>query len=153
MQRNQVSSPIDATLELMREIFHGVSQRQDDAFLHTELSLAQIKALVAIGKAGEPSVGVMAKKLNIGLSAASQIVERLVKADLVERHAHPSDRRIIQLRLTAQGTAMFERFESGPRRLTQWLDAMDERDLKRLQQGLSALVHVIRSHEDKGDIV
>ncbi len=150
MERTALS-PIDMTLELMREIFYGVSQRQDDALLQTELSLAQIKALVAIGKGGEPSVGVIARKLNIGLSAASQIVERLVKANLVERRAHPRDRRIIQCALTAQGTAVFERFQSGPRRLAQWLDAMQERDLKKLQQGLSALVQVIRSHQDKGD--
>lgn len=151
MNHTQVSAGTDKTLALMREVFRGISEQQDEALLHTELSMAQIKALLAISKDGDPSVGGVAKELKIGLSAASQIVERLVKAGLVERRAHPSDRRVIQCVLTPQGQVVVERFQTGPRLLRQWLKHMDPNGLTQLQQGLTALVQVIRENRIEGE--
>ena len=146
-----MASRAETTLNLMREVFRGLAKRQDEAWLHTELSMAQVKALVAIGKDQDPPVGVVAKELGIGLSAASQIVERLVKAGLVERRAHPSDRRVTQCLLSHEGASALEQFQSGPRLLQSWLEQLDADDLENLEKGLSALVSHVRNQHSGGD--
>lgn len=146
-----LSDGTDETLELMRRIFRGMTQQQDEALLHSDLSMAQVKALVAIGKDGDPSVGTVAKELNIGLSAASQVVERLVKSGLVERQPHPSDRRVTQCVLSAEGEKLWQRFRMGSQRLRQLLERLSPGDLQSLKRGLSALAAEIRVAQEKGD--
>lgn len=151
MDKTRLETRADTTLELMREIFRGLSQPQDEAWLHTELSMAQVKALLAIGKDGDPSIGVVAKELNVGLSAASQIVERLVRAGLVERRPHPHDRRVTQCVLSAEGDHMLSSFQRGPRLLRERLQSMDPQDLRCLEQGLTALAKAIRHGGHEGE--
>lgn len=147
----KVTKRTDETLELMREIFRGMTQQQDEALLHTDLSMAQVKAILAIGKQHDPSMGGIAKELNIGLSAASQIVERLVKAGLVERQSHPSDRRITQCVLSTEGERMWRHFRTGSQRLRQWVDRLAADDLASLERGLSALVREVRKAQSEGE--
>lgn len=142
---------VETVLDLMRDVFRGLSQYREDAFLHTELSMAQIKALLAIGKDGDPSVGVVAKELDIGLSSASQVVERLVKAGLVERRPHPHDRRITQCVLTGRGEELRRSFQAGPRLFREWLERLSPDNLHHLQQGLEALAAVARESQREGD--
>lgn len=151
MEEMRTGASTHTTLELMREIFRGLSQPQDEAWLHTELSMAQVKALVAIGKDGDPSIGVVAKELNVGLSAASQIVERLVRAGLVERRPHPHDRRITQCVLSVEGDQMLNSFQRGPRLLRERLESLAPADLERLEQGLAALAKAMRNSGREGD--
>ncbi|MCY0878764.1 MAG: MarR family transcriptional regulator [Firmicutes bacterium] len=151
MAEINVGSRADAVLNLMRDVFRGLSQYQEDAFLHTELSMAQVKALLAIGKDGDPSVGLVAKELDIGLSSASQVVERLVKAGLVERRPHPHDRRMTQCVLTSQGEALRQRFQAGPRLIRDWLERLAPEDLAALERGLSALARVAQESRQEGE--
>lgn len=137
----------EAVLDLMRDVFHGVAERQDEAMLHTELSMAQVKALVVIGKGGELSVGHIAKELHVGLSAASQIVDRLVKSGLARRQAHPNDRRVIQCSLTETGQATLAQFQTGGRILRRWLEQMDPDALRKLEEGLAGLVAVVHENQ------
>ncbi len=147
----RIKDSADTAFEFMREIFHGISRQQDDALLHTELSMAQVKALVAIGKTGEPPVGVVAKELNIGLSAASQIVERLVRAGLVERRPNTSDRRVIQCHLSDEGDQIWRKFRAGPQILRQWLQQLTVDELTALEKGLGALAQQVRNSRREGD--
>ena len=142
---------VDQVLQAMREIFHQLSRNQQEMILHSDLSMAQVKAFMAIAKDGDPSVGVVAKELHIGLSAASQMVERLVKAGLVERHPHPHDRRITQCVLSSRGRELHRQFEAGPRMLRSWLERLDGEDLTRLQQGIGALAAVAASGRREGE--
>jgi DNA-binding MarR family transcriptional regulator len=138
-------------MELMREIFRGMTQQQDEALLHTDLSMAQVKALLAVGKEGDPSMGMVAKELNIGLSAASQIVERLVKAGLVERRPNPSDRRITQCVLSPEGERLWQRLRTGSQRLRLIVERLAPDDLASLERGLSALANEIQVARVEGE--
>ncbi|MCY0899242.1 MAG: MarR family winged helix-turn-helix transcriptional regulator [Firmicutes bacterium] len=151
MAEINLGSRAETVLNLMRDVFRGLSQYQEDAFLHTELSMAQVKALLAIGKDGDPSVGVVAKELDIGLSSASQVVERLVKAGLVERRPHPHDRRMTQCVLTPQGEALRRRFQAGPRLIREWLERLTPEELTQLEYGLGALARVAAESQREGD--
>lgn len=147
----ETTTRADTAMRLMRQVFEGVAERRERAWLDTDLSMAQVKGLMAIGKTGEPSVGDVAKELGIGLSAASQIVDRLVKAGLVARQPHPNDRRVTQCVLTEPGDTLLRQLQTGPRLLREWLDQLDPEDLASLERGLGALARHARMSRQEGE--
>jgi DNA-binding MarR family transcriptional regulator len=67
------------------------------------LSLAQIKAMIHLHhlRGGQPcTVGEVASAVGVSMPAASELVDRLVEAGMVERASDPADRRRVMLRLT-----------------------------------------------------
>lgn len=139
MADRATSRSVELVYDLMRHIFRGLSQHQEEAWLHTDLSMAQIKAFFTISRDGDPSIGVIAKELHVGLSAASQIVDRLVKAGLIERRAHPYDRRVTQCVLSVQGERLRDSFQTGPQLMRNWLEQLTPDELASLKIGLQAL--------------
>lgn len=67
------------------------------------LSLTQLNALRAIGNAEPVTMAVIAKALRLTPYAVTKIVDALEKDHLVERKPHPTDRRAINVSLTAVG--------------------------------------------------
>lgn len=58
----------------------------------------------------EPQIGVtdLAERMQLGNSTVSGVVDRLVKAELVERHRSVTDRRSVTLSLTEKGKEVYE---------------------------------------------
>lgn len=144
---------VDAVIVRMRELYQAFTQQHEQAWIHTDLSLAQIKAFFVIAREGEPSVGLVAKELHIGLPSASHVVDRLVRAGLVERRPHPGDRRVTQCVLSIQGQEARSRAEAGPDVLRSWLQGMSVDKLQALADGLAALVNEAGRHQGKGEDV
>lgn len=125
--------------ERMRALAREIAMRQQDILMHLDLTMPQLKAFFAIARDGDPAVGLIAKELHIGLPSASQVVERLVKAGLVERRPHPLDRRVTQCVLSARGRELSRELDAGPKALREWLAGMDTEALGELERGLDAL--------------
>ncbi len=123
----------------IRSLVHTLNELQRDRLHETDLTLAQIHAVVAIGKHADQSIGAIGKVLGIGLPSASLLIDRLVKAGYVERHQSDEDRRIWHCRLTESGKEIYHVITFGERRLRTWLERMQEDDLAALHRGLSAL--------------
>src|SRR5687767_1396191 len=73
------------------------------------LTLAQSRCLWAIAKREDCTLRELGEQLGIRPSTASELVDRLVQAGLVQRETDPNDRRNLQLRLAAKGRQLFER--------------------------------------------
>jgi DNA-binding MarR family transcriptional regulator len=58
----------------------------------------------------EPSVGAIADGLNTSDAAAVKLIDRLVKKKLLLREEDPFDRRVLKIKLTAQGQELLERY-------------------------------------------
>ena len=67
-----------------------------------ELPVSQLKCLYVIAEREEQKMIDLAHRMEIKLPALSQIVDRLVKRGMVERHADPQDRRVVRMALTDQ---------------------------------------------------
>lgn len=146
----QQGTRVDMVWKQMRALMREISSRQQQVLMHADLTIPQLKAFFAIAKDGDPSIGSVAKELNIGLPSASQVVERLVKAGLVERHPHPHDRRITQCVLSPQGQALSRELDAGPRALKEWLEGMAPEALMELERGLRALGdEALRSRQER----
>lgn len=70
------------------------------------LTISQALVLLALDRAparGAP-MRILAEELGVSVPTTTGLVDRLVREGLVERRAHPQDRRIVLVRLTTDGS-------------------------------------------------
>lgn len=105
------------------------------------ISGAQVWILSAIAEHPGISVSRLSQVLSVHVSTASNMLDKLGKADLVARKRSKQDRRVVNLFLTARGRAVLER---APKPLTglvpHALDRLPEPALARLHQDLALLI-------------
>lgn len=91
------------TNRLERAIQHEYTQA-----LHG-FSVSPIEAhmLTALHEEGPMRAMDLAQRVNFTVTSFTPLIDRLVERELIERHAHPQDRRAILLDLTDAGRALF----------------------------------------------
>ncbi len=72
------------------------------------LSMPQFNILMQLHYQRACGVSDISARMDISSAAASQLVEKLVQAGLLERAEDPNDRRVKQLRLTSNGQDLVE---------------------------------------------
>jgi DNA-binding MarR family transcriptional regulator len=114
------------------------------------LTVPQLRALLFIRRHPGASLSPLADHLGMALPATSNLVERLVQTDLVERTTNPDERRRIRLTLTATGREHVERAQLLVRsRLRADLTAISPTDLDGLAASLEVLATLAREAEDR----
>ena len=73
------------------------------------LSFSQVNTLMRLHFTGQVDISNIGAELGISNAAASQLVERLVRMELVERTEDHNDRRVKWLTLTPSGHALAEK--------------------------------------------
>ncbi len=68
----------------------------------------QLDALVIIEKDGELTIGDLSAKLFLAYSTTTDLVDRLERAGFVVRHRDTEDRRVVRVRLQADGSKLIE---------------------------------------------
>lgn len=112
------------------------------------LSVVQSSSILAIGKVQELTVNGLADALRLDKSSASRHVTNLVESGYVDRTESPEDRRYFVLSLTDKGKEAYQTIEAVSQKYYETLfDKMDPEDKDRLQQGLNALLMVIRESD------
>lgn len=81
----------------------------EQAARETGLEPQQHQLLLAVRGYGQPSIQFLAERLQIQHHSAVGLVDRLVERGLVLRSRAPSDRRQVQVQLTARGEAELEK--------------------------------------------
>ena len=94
--------------------FWGVIQRTASAdwfrvITESDLSLTQLKALMALGMTGSMSVKQLAEFLHLSEAAASRAADAMVRRGLLARKECAEDRRSRRLALTPEGAAVRDR--------------------------------------------
>ena len=99
-------------LSALREWLETSMHRSLHAFIrHTresDLSFSQVNTLFRLYHHGSSSVNDLARHLGITKAAVSQLLDPLIKADLVLRSENPEDRRMRLIGLTDKGQEMVE---------------------------------------------
>ena len=78
-----------------------------------DLTYNQYKTLLTVAGRPECSLGDLARELEVAMSSASQMVDRLVGQNLVHREQDAGNRRQVILRLTPQGEALVAELQRG----------------------------------------
>lgn len=99
----------------------------------------QLRALVLVAARPDVTLTSVATGLDVHLSSASRLCDRLVSAGFLERRTSPSDRRNLLLSLTAKGSELVGRIMDHRRgTLTEILLAMEPSDRATLIPSLAA---------------
>lgn len=98
-----------------------------------DLTYNQYKTLLTIADAGRCSLGDLGRELEVAMSSASQMVDRLVAQGLVRRQQDADNRRQVVIRLTPRGQALIGELRQGIlaryRRLLKQLDDGEQEEL------------------------
>ena len=111
------------------------------------ISVPQFRALVYIRRHPGTDLSAVADQVGTSLPAASELVARLVRQQLVVRETDPASRRRIRLTLSPSGLAGLEAAEQ---RTTEWLvgvlRGLGEAQLAGLAAGLRDLRATVANH-------
>jgi DNA-binding MarR family transcriptional regulator len=115
-----------------------------------ELTVAQVRALGVVAHHADCTMGELARRLGISLSAATGLVDRLVQRGLIEREADSSDRRLVCLRLTAAAKRVPAAFRRQTRRrMAAALEQLSEPELQQIAEGLALLRMALGGSEEQ----
>jgi DNA-binding MarR family transcriptional regulator len=86
-----------------------VSKRPPTATSELEVSRQESRAIMVLGK-GSTMMSDLARDLNLALSTATNLIDKLVGKGLVERTRVDADRRIVQVGLSDKGRLVFNSY-------------------------------------------
>lgn len=113
-----------------------------------ELPISQLRCLHIVGEQEGQKMVELAHRMEIKLPALSQIVDRLVKRGMVERHADPQDRRVVRLGLTPQAREFVtEAHQARQARMDATLRNLSSESLEEVIQGLQLLAQAAETQE------
>jgi DNA-binding MarR family transcriptional regulator len=80
--------------------------------LRLGISMAQLHILYTLQRNGEMPMSRLAEFLNVSLSNATGLIDRIEERGYVERTRVPEDRRIVKIRVTAEGSRMLDEIDA-----------------------------------------
>ena len=135
---NQASLQLGCLFKLVLTPFIALCDAQG-------LSLAQIRLLLTLANGGPAAVGGIAERLHTGQSAASLLVDRLVRAHLADRADDPADRRRAIVSVTADGEALMGQHEADHEAVVAALASLDDAHLTMLSEALTTLLAALKA--------
>ena len=96
--------------ELLLTFFRSVIRRERGMKNYGGLSLPQMVLLDALQKRPRCKMRELANLVGIGMSAATGLADRLVKAGLITRNRDLQDRRVVWISIAPKGRKLFQQF-------------------------------------------
>jgi DNA-binding MarR family transcriptional regulator len=151
-QNDDLEKRVDRIVSIMPKIMKSIAMSRvhsdDDA--RYDLTFNQYQALTRIHQYGQCSVNELAESLRIAQSTTSQLVDRLVKANLVSREIHTEDRRRMIVMLSKRGEEMMiKRKESIRNNYKHILEMLDEKDQRIFEDGFVNFLRIAEKIEMK----
>ncbi len=113
---------INKSLRSWMDVFMHRSMRSWGRFVKTTgLSMPQFSILMQLHYKGSCGMSEISERSNVTAAAASQLVEKLVQSELIERMEDPNDRRAKQLSLSKKGAKLVEQ---GIEERHRWMDEL-----------------------------
>ena len=137
---------VETITDDLHTVYSSLHRLSLPTLLKLDLTMAQFKALVVVEASSGISVCEVGRELGIGESAASLLVDQIVRHGYVGRTTDPADRRRVLLAVTAPGKKLIRELRHGRRQsLDGWLADLDADDLEALARGLRALARTASS--------
>ncbi len=112
------------------------------------ISMTHLHVMWRLDESGELAMSRLADFLDVSLSNATGLVDRMEERGLVERTRVSDDRRVVLVRLTPAGRDILAEIQILKQDLMNAiLERLDERQLIRLQAGLRDFRDAVRSEE------
>jgi len=117
-----------------------LNEQHRDFFKKFDLTSKQFNVLRILKGAGEPiSTAAIRARLLDKMSDASRVVDRLEKKALVSKHTCPSDKRLVDIVLTAKGKELLKKIAKQENQLEDSLKNLSEKEVTQLSNLLDKM--------------
>jgi DNA-binding MarR family transcriptional regulator len=139
----------------LRASFGEVKCIGSERLVRLGISMTQLHVLNLLDRHGEMAMSRLADMLDVSMSAATGLVDRIEEHGYVERIRVPSDRRIVLARITEAGRQLLDDIDSVQTEiLDRILDGLDETQLTRLAAAMvdlrTAVDAIVTDHASGG---
>ena len=132
---------------LIINLFESVLERTSKKWGEINLSLSQVRLLFVLKRLGKANIGEIARKLNIGQSAASLLVDGLVRKNLILRSDNPEDRRKAIVQMTTVGEELSGKRQVRRKRWLEWLTSMDDKKIEMTIETLKEILEMMSEND------
>ncbi|MBN2096956.1 MAG: MarR family transcriptional regulator [Candidatus Omnitrophica bacterium] len=137
---------------ILPSIMREFTRRQKDIFSQSFLTLPQIVLLDFLFEQGASQMSELAKALNFTLSAATAVVDKMVRQRLIKREHSSEDRRVVRVSLLNKGKQLARQVRQGRRECANELfSALSEQEkneyIRMLKKAYLNLTH--KENEEK----
>ncbi len=109
-----------------------------------DVTMAQGRVLMVVGHGPGCTMGELASRLGIGVSAATGLVDRLVERGVLERESDPADRRVVRVRMSPAGIrAGQEWYAAQILHTAAALSALSDGDIRRVAEAVNLLLRAV----------
>mgnify|MGYP000288941411 FL=1 len=145
-----MSKQINHSLREWMDIFMHRSMRGWSQYAKsTGLSMPQFSILMQLHHKGPCGMSQISERFDISNAAASQLAEKLVQNEYIERAEDPNDRRAKVLQLTSKGKDLIN---AGVEERYRWLDELVKKlsaeEKLKVHEGLSILTEAAKKLEN-----
>jgi DNA-binding MarR family transcriptional regulator len=120
-------------------------------FAGSDLTLLQAQVLRVLRR-GSLATGKLASELRISASAVTQLTDRLIRKELIERQSKTGDRRSILVGLSAKGKRLVDGFRKRRTRLfAEALGLLDKKEQAQVLDGIKLLITAVKSYRESND--
>lgn len=114
-----------------------------------DLSMPQMKALMVVLHTGGVPARRLAERMDVGPSAVTALVDKLVEHDMVKREPDPDDRRVTWIRPTTRAQQLQEKLlQTNAAALRRALGRVAARDLGKVHEAFAILLDAARAAAD-----
>lgn len=148
----QVVNDFLGSAQIFTSAVSDLLEAQLDALSDHKVTFSQIKLLKMVSLTEDYSISNVAQFLGVSTAAASRAVDRLVRRNLLQRTEDASDRRVVQLGLTAEGAELLDRYdESAQRMLSKVFESLPQDQLREASDFLDQLsVRIVERQNGEG---
>lgn len=147
MKREELLSQIFQTMGTMKRTMHG---RVHHLVPHLDISRSQLEILMAIHHMQPISAAELAKHLSLTPGAVSQLVDSLIRLDMLSRTPDPADRRTQILKLSANGVSQVQKIEKHRHEVMKHiLDELDTDELSTLLRIQQKIIATLQNQPQK----
>ena len=102
------SDPTETIIADYRATIVAMKCAMSQRLVRIGISMAQLNILCTLHRSGEMSMSRLADVLNVSLSNATGIIDRMEERGFIERIRVPEDRRVVLVRIAEAGERIFE---------------------------------------------
>lgn len=137
-------------MDLVFDSFKKILYPQEWINLDLEFSKSEIFTMLLVDKHGEIIMSQIADYINVSMSTANGVVERLVKSGYLTRDRSDIDRRIVLIRLTDKGKKLVEQLKSTIFQYVQLIyESLDDEERKLIFKIFNKVVDILNKKELK----
>jgi len=132
----------------LRRVLKSLVLKTDPESPLIELPISQLRCLYTVAEQQGRKMHDLCETLRVGLPAVSQIVDRLVRRELIERRADPQDRRVVRLHLTHHAQAILDDASNArDARMAATLSHLSTAEIKRVTRALETIAQAAEKVE------